>query len=241
MMFCFGRYRSPFRHPVITMRVGHKNVSIRSWFVASNTIRQYTPDGKPKSSGTQSPHRDRLAKAILSPPHLLLEAAFNPEKETKFKKRVFAKLELDIPEKLPDSYETSDQYSYMLQRLVVEEAISSVTQSLEQCQSQTPKEIRKDSVRVRTVDYTGPNPSITKGKRRKSDKTDRWVDAYCDSPLSTVQRKNLRTGAIVVLVPARTQVTEWDKAIFGYILRGSDDGTRCKFMTSVLKDECLAV
>jgi len=171
--------------------------------------------------GVHPPPQERLELALLSSPQLLLQAAFdNGGQVETLRQEVFQKLKLELPVKLPDSYTSSMEYSSMMQRLVIEEALFSILNKLEKFDSKTPGQLRYHSVRIKTVSDEGEH-SIRKNVRQKTAGY-RCIDAFTCWPLSAYHRKNLRAGAVVVLVPTGKQLTDWDTAVFGYIYRGSD-------------------
>jgi len=221
---------------------GKQSIASYPWFIPSQTLRPYTLYRIQNSS---RPRQDPLEEAILSSPQLVFDATADREQESIYRANVFARLKLRIPEKLPDSFTSSEQYASMLKRLVVEEALFSVTSKLERFCSEAPGQLKGRNLRLKIVD-DGDGPSKLRSKHVKRVIADnmghnsteyRRVDAYSYKPLSAYYRRNLRAGAVVILIPVGKNLIDVRDVVFGYIHRGSDRSATRKLNAVVPCDE----
>jgi hypothetical protein len=151
----------------------------------------------------------------------LWEAADNPKLAQQTRAEVFEKLKLGLPEKLRDSYSSSKEYHSSFQKLVVEETLFSILAALKVFQSKTPQQLQKDCIRVHVTGDRNENP---------------WFEAYSYQPISGWNRKNLRAGSVIVMVPAGHEYTEAN-VVFGVIKHGSEKSPTCKLL--ILISRCL--
>ena len=160
----------------------------------------------------------RLAAAILgSNPHSLFGAASDSKLAKESREEIFEALSLRLPEMLPDFFKSSEDYHVKMQQLVVEEAWFTITTALNELQSKKQQQLEKDSVRIH----------VTGAQSRRNP----WFEVYSYKPLSKQQRKTLRTGSVVIMVPAGREFTT-SNIILGVLRRGSENSQTCKFLFS---------
>ena len=122
-----------------------------------------------------------------SDPDSLFGAAGDSRLATESREEVFEALSLRLPNTLPDSYKNAKDYHVRMQQLVVEEAWFAVTTALHEFKSKKQAQLEKDSLRIHVTGAEDPkNP---------------WYEVYSYQPLSKLQRKNLRAGSVIAMVP----------------------------------------
>lgn len=173
----------------------------------------------------RKPWNLQLAQSILTQdPSLVFAPEKDSDRQNELRTHVFKDLELErqrprrkerrqrrgvgrrlLPATIQDVYPDMSSYQDALSRLVVEETISTIGNSLDRMGLTTEKE-RKETVRRGVV------VCIT-----DKDAFSNFVECYSYNPLTRLDRNNLRAGAVVYLLPKGTKEFSPEKAILGII------------------------
>jgi hypothetical protein len=201
----------PSRH-LISPWGSERNLSIYTTITTSSTrIRCFF-----SSSLNRSPHTPGLAASILqNSPDLLLASTEDRKIQTELRDSIFERMDLKHPTHLPSKHSCVQAYHNALASLVVEETLYSISSSLgRNFDFHNVNEFRKLSLVVR----------VTGGKSDRN-----FFECYTHEPLSRADRKDLRAGSVVFMLPKGGKYSP-ENTIFGVIIYGSHESTPCEYL-----------